>query len=309
MSGNPWDKWFWSDWECDPAVQQCSLAAQGLWMRMLCIAAKSTPKGYMRVGKNSLSDVEIAGAVGRPLEEILPLIAELEKWRVFSRDRKGTIYNRRMINEAKRSKTNAKNGKKGGDVSHGNKRGIFKSLGNDPERQTERHVERPPEPHKPEAISHKPEAKAKAKASLEIDGKALGELGDRCLQAFRLPKNQFMGHYGPLRSLLDAGATPDEIVKIAERIAGRDGFTLRGNPIALLQKAGRDELEKLRRETGAAAEPDGPELSADEIWRRRIRRWLSGGVWSSMWGPAPDQPDTDVPDHVLAECGLKRAGR
>ena len=55
--------------------------------------------------------------VGHPLKEVLTLLGELEKRGVFSRTRKGTIYNRRMIRDEKMRETYSKNGRKGGLVS------------------------------------------------------------------------------------------------------------------------------------------------------------------------------------------------
>ncbi len=113
MSANPSSKWFWNDWDNDRELQLCGLAAQGLWMRMLSIAARAS--GYVRVGRVQCSPEDIATIVGQPIEVIRPLLAELEMRRVFSRSRDGTIYNRRMLKDAKRSKINAKNGKMGGN--------------------------------------------------------------------------------------------------------------------------------------------------------------------------------------------------
>ena len=47
MSGLPWGKFWWKDWLTDPALSVCSLAAQGLWMRMLCIMSMSDPAGHL----------------------------------------------------------------------------------------------------------------------------------------------------------------------------------------------------------------------------------------------------------------------
>ena len=47
MSGLPWGKFFWKDWLTDPRLSICSLAAQGLWMRLLCIMSMSEPPGHL----------------------------------------------------------------------------------------------------------------------------------------------------------------------------------------------------------------------------------------------------------------------
>lgn len=112
VSDLPWSKFFWSDWESDEGLRQCSLAAQGLWMRMLCICAKSEPRGFLTIAGNHLDVQGVATAVGKPEAEIAPLMDELDRWGVFSRDRRGRIYSRRMTREANRSNEGRKHAKK-----------------------------------------------------------------------------------------------------------------------------------------------------------------------------------------------------
>ena len=99
----PWSKLFWSDWESDVALRQCSLAAQGLWMRILCICARAEPRGYLTINGVTLDVAAVATAVSRPETEVAPLMHELEHWGVFSRDRKRRIYSRRMVRDERRS--------------------------------------------------------------------------------------------------------------------------------------------------------------------------------------------------------------
>jgi hypothetical protein len=115
MSGLPWSKFFWSDYAADPALKICSLAAQGLWMRMLCIAAEHEPVGYVAVNGDGLDSQELAALVGARENEVNLLLAELERRGVFSRDRRGWIYSRRMINETKKARKARDNGKLGGN--------------------------------------------------------------------------------------------------------------------------------------------------------------------------------------------------
>ncbi len=91
----------------------CSFAAQGLWMRMLSIAARE--QGYVRVSGKSCTVEDIARIVGHPLDEVRKLIEELATNRVFSRTNHGTIYNRRMIADQKRSESSRQWGLKGGN--------------------------------------------------------------------------------------------------------------------------------------------------------------------------------------------------
>jgi hypothetical protein len=99
----PWSKFFWADWESDEGLRQCSLAAQGLWMRLLCICAKGDPRGYLTVRGEPLDITGIARAIGVPEPEAAHLMAELDHWGVFSRDRKGRIFSRRLVRDEKKS--------------------------------------------------------------------------------------------------------------------------------------------------------------------------------------------------------------
>lgn len=125
-SKNPSDTWFYNDWESAKDLKTCSLAAQGLWMRLLCIAAASPERGVVQIGNLnfSLPDglTQIASAVGRPLEEIAPLIDELISSKTADVDRKKRIVNRRMVRASALSAKMSANGKKGAAVTHGKER-------------------------------------------------------------------------------------------------------------------------------------------------------------------------------------------
>jgi hypothetical protein len=123
VSGTTWTKFFWSDWDTDPALRLCSFAAQGLWMRMLCIAAAHDPIGYVAVAGRGLDETSIARMTGGSESEVRDLLGELDLNGVFSRDRHGRIYSRRMVSDAKRAAIARKNGKNGGNPSLGKDRG------------------------------------------------------------------------------------------------------------------------------------------------------------------------------------------
>jgi len=151
MSGTVWSKFFWTDWANDPALRLCGLAAQGLWMRMLCIAAESDPRGYVTVNGRSLEVTDIARLAGVTEIECEPLLAELARNGVFSRDRKGTIYSRRMVRDAKSAKKSQENGRNGGNPTLLKQREIF-SWDNPPDKGEDK-------PHKPYAINQEEEKK------------------------------------------------------------------------------------------------------------------------------------------------------
>lgn len=113
MPDMPWSKFFWSDWESDQGLRLCSLAAQGLWMRMLCVCARHDPKGYLSINGNPLKIDAIARLAGVAETEAEILVAELELNGVFSRNRSGCIFSRRMVKDEKRSQEGRKNKKRG----------------------------------------------------------------------------------------------------------------------------------------------------------------------------------------------------
>lgn len=123
---NPSDTWFYNDWENDEALKACSLAAQGLWMRLLCIAARSPERGVVQIGSLNLSLpdglAQIALAVGRTREEIAPLIDELVSSGAASLDRKKRIHNRRMVRLAALSAKRSEAGKNGAAARYGKER-------------------------------------------------------------------------------------------------------------------------------------------------------------------------------------------
>jgi hypothetical protein len=152
VSGTVWSKFYWSDWDSDPAVRHSSLAAQGLWMRMLCIAAAHDPIGYVAVAGKGLDETSLARLTGCQESEVISLLGELERNGVFSRDRHGRIYSRRMILDARKAAIAKKNGKSGGNPS------LSKQRGNEPsDNPTDKAQDNP---HKPSAKSPKEKASA-----------------------------------------------------------------------------------------------------------------------------------------------------
>ena len=96
---------------------------------MLCIAAKSGRYGFVLLGGKPPSTEDLARLVGAPVEEVAAMIEELECRGIFSRDRNGTIYCRRMVRDERERPAKIKAGKIGGRVTHEKQKGIFKLTG------------------------------------------------------------------------------------------------------------------------------------------------------------------------------------
>ncbi|RWC13908.1 MAG: hypothetical protein EOS22_33025 [Mesorhizobium sp.] len=91
-----------------------------MWMRLLCVAAAHEPIGYVAVAGKGLDEAALARLTGCPEAELAGLLGELERNRVFSRDRHGRIYSRRMIADARKARLARRNGLKGGNPSLSN---------------------------------------------------------------------------------------------------------------------------------------------------------------------------------------------
>lgn len=116
---NPWMKFYPQDWRADERLRMCSLSARGLWLEIMCIMHKSEKYGFLLIAGKAPTDTQLAFQVGTTPEQVSQLLAELRTAAVYSATSSGVIYSRRMVRDEKKSKINAKNGKKGGDVSLG----------------------------------------------------------------------------------------------------------------------------------------------------------------------------------------------
>jgi hypothetical protein len=98
----------------DPALQACSLAAFGLWVKMICIMHKAPRRGFLSLNGLPLSSETVSRMVGGAHEEVLRLTQELEDAGVFSRDDNRVIYSRRMVSDERKRQKCSEAGRKGG---------------------------------------------------------------------------------------------------------------------------------------------------------------------------------------------------
>jgi hypothetical protein len=110
----PWVKWFWQDYESDTGLRASSLAAQGLWMRMLSIMAKSKSVGMLLDGESKMESKTLAKLVGEEPAVVVALLDELKAHAVYSQTADGVIYNRRMAKDGQLSEIRSSAGRKGG---------------------------------------------------------------------------------------------------------------------------------------------------------------------------------------------------
>lgn len=93
-----------SDWLSDE-IAGCSLAAQGLWLRMMFLMHRSSRYGYLTLPNGSaIPPKSVAAQCGIDHKAYVALLDELDSVGKLSRDTTGVIYSRRMVrDEQKRS--------------------------------------------------------------------------------------------------------------------------------------------------------------------------------------------------------------
>lgn len=106
-----------ADWQKDPALRSCSIAARGLWIEMMCVLHQCEPYGHLSMNGNAMNTEQLARVVGDSPAVIKKLLAELEAAGVFSRNEKGCIYSRRMVKDEYIREVRAQSGRLGGNPS------------------------------------------------------------------------------------------------------------------------------------------------------------------------------------------------
>ena len=115
QDGRPAFLFFPNDWLSSPDLNSCSLAAQGLWVRMLCYIYQSPKKGVLLLpsGKQ-IESKTLAKLCGEEEQKISILLSELEETGTFSRLEDGTIYCRRVKRESDLIEARREAGRLGG---------------------------------------------------------------------------------------------------------------------------------------------------------------------------------------------------
>ena len=106
------------DWMADPDLQSCSLAAQGLWIFMLCVMHYAKPYGHLVTKTGEPMPIERLARLSRSsLAETDDSIAELQEMGVFSVTDLGMIYSRRMVSDGRKFIAYQQSGATGGRKS------------------------------------------------------------------------------------------------------------------------------------------------------------------------------------------------
>jgi len=240
------------------------MTARGLWIDLLCFMAQHDPIGLLAVEGEALSISDIARMTGGMETDVSTLLGELERNGVFSRDRKGRIYSRRMVRDAKKSAEGRKN--------------KLEALGvKSPKRKTktpdlEGGLEADLQAQEPRANNHKPERERETgpppilRETELVDAPAhralIADLRSRGGELLTDWEKQFLGSIYGLRNLT---------------------------------RKQREQFDTIRQKVGEMAD-----ASLDRDWTKKLvfaRQHKQWGV--EEWGPMPGKAGCRVPGHLL----------
>lgn len=310
MAKHPGDYFFWADYADDQELKVCSLAAQGLWMRMLCIAARATPKGYVVInGKTPTPDI-LARAVGATdVAEVGRLVDELTASGVCSKDGEQRLYNRRMVREATHRARAAKNGAIGGRSSHDKQRGIFAPSGNAPSTPAEQDDEQDEQG----APEHSPELNYLTNQPTNQNKQQQESPFDWMVRATGIDPAKFRRHQawinlpGIWLDWVRQGCDIERDIKPAMEQAimsfkARNGGKPPDGPAYCLKAVLAARDKRLAAETKHVRFEDTGAAFDRRTWERVAEGLMLENLWQAPYGPKPGQDGCLMPADIQAKC-------
>lgn len=110
-----------ADWRKDVELQSCSMAAQGLWINLMCVAHECDPYGHLTVNGKPMTHAQVGRQVGLSAKECGCLLDELLEAGVARKTEEGAIYSKRMVEDERIRNARSEGGK--GGAEHGAKGG------------------------------------------------------------------------------------------------------------------------------------------------------------------------------------------
>jgi len=115
LSKLPAFQFYPGDWQKEPTIKACSIAARGLWWEIICLLFESEQRGFLLISGDHNFIQKLARLTGTSVKQCSRLLNELETNKVFSRDDNNIIYCRRMVRDEHKRKLCVEAGKRGGN--------------------------------------------------------------------------------------------------------------------------------------------------------------------------------------------------
>lgn len=275
-AGNPWMKFYPSDWRADPALRSCTIAARGLWIEMLALMHEAEPYGSLLINGARIDKKRLAALAGIRDSECTVLLLELEGFGVFSRDEDGTIYSRRMRRDAQKAAIDRTNGKLGGNPK-------VKGGGN-PQVKPEVKAQ------KPEAIDHS--QKEDARTDLQ---KREGDFRQAIVRTYGECNSPACPDTSRAGLWLSQGYDPEICLAVIAQIVPKKpnvGLSYFDQPIA----------EAHTKKAPARKFVNGP---PPVDWDMAVKSWKMFSKWPKEAGNDPNSPACRAPVEILRKYGFE----
>lgn len=112
---DPSFRFYPKDWIGDLELQSCSLAAQGLFMKMLCFMFQSSQEGYLLLNGSIPPNRALYNALSIHYKTFNKLVKELLNAGPLKQDENGVYYSARMVRDKALKETRRAAGKLGGN--------------------------------------------------------------------------------------------------------------------------------------------------------------------------------------------------
>lgn len=115
MPKDPWMKFYPTDWLADAKLNTCSLAAQGLLIKLMCLMHQSEEPGRLLINGNPPSNHTLYPLCNCHSNTLSKLLDELLQKGVLKTDENGVIYCPRMVRDRTFRDKQREHGKRGGN--------------------------------------------------------------------------------------------------------------------------------------------------------------------------------------------------
>lgn len=112
-------KFYFRDWMSEPSLRRLEPAHRGLWIDMICLMAQGENYGHLESNGKPWPDEELSKCVGVACVLLKQMLEQMERVGVFSRDKRGVIFCRRMVRDMDIYTKRAAAGAIGGRASKG----------------------------------------------------------------------------------------------------------------------------------------------------------------------------------------------